>query len=882
MVRRPSNGNRSIQTLLWTLGTLASAAGAFVACGDASPVRSVSARTTSELVRAPVVSNAIDLATPRLGPHFQTNLASVAAGPDGSYLMVYERQVGGFREIYGTRVLSNGTIPDPEGVTLDRFEHQEVGSYNVLAKYTTDHFLLVHQRGAITVAANGRPTSRRPLALENATSLQRMQWGDDRALAVTTSGHGLMFDESGAPIGNPLVLTEPQPYGGITSAGVGFDGSHFLTAFAFAPSKVVVSSVGASGPTGHSAVVSTSVRPSSSASVGPVASNGNGFMMTYSADCVASCGPEHLHRRSVTVGATGEISLGAEMQADGAFVTVANGNYVNWFPGATARTLDASGTAGGDLTPEFTAISNAFGPGGSWFELEPARAGGGFLAFSAHVATRLDANFARLDDPLLTTLLAPADQTQPAVAFDSENFVVTWIDSARNALVLARVSPEGTVLDAEPIVVESGAMYGHQVASNGTSALVAWGGYPSTALAGAARLLPNGDKVPVVVPSGDFSSFSVASGGSDYMFVWKTYTSPKVYAAISRPDGTLTNPIELEQASGEPKVTFDGEHYVVTWTQDVAWTDLGTETALRAVRVGRDLTRVDSPPKTLKTFAANQSSPVLAANPEGWLTAWLENAADGTKSVRSSRLTRNLELVPRSEAVVSATNDGYGLKAAWDGSAYWVVWPNSLAPGASSLVGRRLTANGTFLDAQPFEIARDQAVFNVKLSVQRPGELLVVYERGMKSKSVVARRLSAQPSDDGGAAGAGGESGAGASHGGNATGGSATGGSPTGGTSGGNSTGGSAEGGEPGNRGGSAGENTGGTTGQAGSTSGGGTAGDSASAGGEELLLDGDEGGCECAFSRGEREKYPWTFAVFAGVWALSRRRLRARPHSGR
>src|SRR5687767_15143336 len=87
------------------------AALAFTAC-DTAGRNGGTARSASELPGAPIVSTDFGLATSLLAPA-NVQFIAVAPGP-GSYLLIHPReQVDRTRELYATRVLANGAIPEP-------------------------------------------------------------------------------------------------------------------------------------------------------------------------------------------------------------------------------------------------------------------------------------------------------------------------------------------------------------------------------------------------------------------------------------------------------------------------------------------------------------------------------------------------------------------------------------------------------------------------------------------------------------------------------------------------------------------------------------------------------------------------------------------------
>ncbi|HUP70821.1 MAG TPA: hypothetical protein VM142_13550 [Acidimicrobiales bacterium] len=143
---------------------------------------------------------------------------------------------------------------------------------------------------------------------------------------------------------------------------------------------------------------------------------------------------------------------------------------------------------------------------------------------------------------------SPAWDMLPQVAWDGENFIVAWYrTSAQNVdLLVARVSPAGSVLDPSGVVVAPnirGSSSPAALASGGVSSLVAWfdsaGAVRSSRISRAGVVLdPGGDLVgsnPIPAYTG---SVSAAWHESRYLVVWDVGRPPVDYAIFAnRIDG---------------------------------------------------------------------------------------------------------------------------------------------------------------------------------------------------------------------------------------------------------------------------------------------------------------------------------------------------------
>ena len=674
----------------------------------------------------------------------------------------------------------------------------------------------------------------------------------------------------------------------------------FLAAHGFLePASVVVTSLTPAGVIGDSAELYSSVRPSSSASVTGLASNGSGFLASYVTSCFPNCTGYDGHLRAIAVDAMGAIALGEDIASgpgSSTAMVASNGSYVAWGEDRV-HWVDAAGHTLSDASSVHGVIAHAFDPDGASFGVVPESGGAGFLAFADTRAIRLDQDLAPLDDPPLATIKIPAAQIQPTVTFDSKNYVASWVDVGREAVVAARISPEGSVLDADPmtLVGAPARAFKPQLASNGTDVLATWSAENfESEFAGATLWSQKGGTIPVTVPNAiRVVSVALGSDGTDYLAAWGTLDAPfpattqTMQAARILPSGALTNAIELGRGDTALSVVYDGEHYVAAWGDA---TTNGDRVAL-AARITRDLSLVDAAPKELTFHPSGDLDfgPRLAAGNGGLLVVWVESAGE-TTTVRCVRLNGDLEREDTSSIVLGeqrAKSDAF--RVAWDGSAYWVVWMSWASQNDVVLLGRRILPNGTLLDVSPFQIALDidPSFWNFGLNSEsfglspgRPGELLVVYEGSARARIIRARRLSSAPGGGGDAGGAGGEAGAsGDNAGGTASGGTATGGRSTtttgGATTAGKGAAGSDDGGDGGAASGSGGSNTSGAAGRGGGAGANNTRTD-------DTVLEKPDGGCECSLAQSKGDHRSWAAFVAFAAWTLRRRWQRRRVHDVR
>lgn len=143
---------------------------------------------------------------------------------------------------------------------------------------------------------------------------------------------------------------------------------------------------------------------------------------------------------------------------------------------------------------------------------------------------------------------SPAWDILPQVAWDGENFIVAWYrTSSQNVdLLVARVSPEGSVLDTSGVVVARNIQASSSpaaLASGGVSSLVAWfdsdGAVRSSRISRAGVVLDRGGHLVGSNPLPAYTgSVSAAWHESRYLVVWDVGRPPVDYSIFAnRIDG---------------------------------------------------------------------------------------------------------------------------------------------------------------------------------------------------------------------------------------------------------------------------------------------------------------------------------------------------------
>jgi MYXO-CTERM domain-containing protein len=309
---------------------------------------------------------------------------------------------------------------------------------------------------------------------------------------------------------------------------------------------------------------------------------------------------------------------------------------------------------------------------------------------------------------------AANDQISPSIAFDGTNYLVAWSDGRWGTpdIYATRVSPAGLVLDASGIGVSSmtpNAQTTPRVAFDGTNHVIAWADTRSgNSDVYAARVSPAGtvlDANGIAVSSGTAAEQAPAlacSNAGACFVAWQDQRGGTWDAYGARfSGGTVGDPagIELTQAANDeisPAVAFDGTNYLVVW-QDHRST---TSWDVYGARVSAAGTVLDTSGIPISTAANDQITPRVAWMPSSYLVVWEDKRAGGTNpgDIYGAR-------VDATGAVLDATGMGISAAAneqrtpavAADGTNYFVAWSDARS-GAYLGYGARVSAAGAVLD----------------------------------------------------------------------------------------------------------------------------------------------------------------------------------------
>ncbi|PWU11776.1 MAG: hypothetical protein C5B51_01970 [Terriglobia bacterium] len=228
-------------------------------------------------------------------------------------------------------------------------------------------------------------------------------------------------------------------------------------------------------------------------------------------------------------------------------------------------------------------------------------------------------------------LATGANLSTPSVAWNGSVFLAVWTDTAANAIYGARVQPDGTVLDATPVLIMSGAE--PDAAANGGAFFVVGSNAPGNPeYRFPYGVLVNGTTGKPGTPAAIGGSFimhpRVAPLGSGWIAVWQhhaTHDDPHstLNGAFIQSNGTPLPEIGIESLASmyhyNPAIGGNGSIALVTWedprVSNADWN-------IYAKRIQADHTILDGTGIAVTTAPNNQTHSTVGWDGNRFVVAW--------------------------------------------------------------------------------------------------------------------------------------------------------------------------------------------------------------------------------------------------------------------
>jgi hypothetical protein len=315
-------------------------------------------------------------------------------------------------------------------------------------------------------------------------------------------------------------------------------------------------------------------------------------------------------------------------------------------------------------------------------------------AVSDIVVQRLD-SAGRPIDATPTVLATHVQTIAPTTVWLGNAYLVVWIEfNPGNRILGKRVSANGAVLDANPIVFGDG--YRAVLTSNGTLSVLAFARSEGLALL---RLNADGtamDSKPITITSQTGDALAAGSNGNEFVIAWAEY------------DGSPSGPLPGLRDIYAVRLTANGQP-------------------------------IDAAPIVIATSARDERDPAIASDGRDFLIAYSDD------KIATKRLLANGALAgstAEDEGVIVDDN-GVTPAIAWMGGQYVIAW-GVPADDGSTVASTTLDANGT-----PLDVARALGRSDLHVTVQVAvvpiqGAAVIAYSRGNAADVGIPRVFTRQ------------------------------------------------------------------------------------------------------------------------------------------
>jgi len=324
-----------------------------------------------------------------------------------------------------------------------------------------------------------------------------------------------------------------------------------------------------------------------------------------------------------------------------------------------------------------------------------------------------------LDSLGIAISTAADSQWSPSVTFGGQNYLVAWEDrrSGSRDIYVARISPVGDVLDSTGIAITTTEdwQWSPAVAFDSQNYLVVWGYYRvgwDSDIYGT-RISQTGivlDTLGILVSTTTYGQYYsvVAFDGQNYLVVWQDWRSEcDIYGARVTPSGMVLDPTGIVISTAEdwqqlPSLVFGGQNYLVAWEdwRNNSWDIYGA-------RVSPSGVALDPTGIAVSTAANTQQFPSVAFGGENYFVVWQDwRRQRSSCDIYGARISQAGNVLdPAGIVICSTKNYQFSPSVAFDGQNYLVVWEDYRGYSGSDIYGARISQTGVVLDPDGFAIA---------------------------------------------------------------------------------------------------------------------------------------------------------------------------------
>ncbi len=318
-------------------------------------------------------------------------------------------------------------------------------------------------------------------------------------------------------------------------------------------------------------------------------------------------------------------------------------------------------------------------------------------------------------DTTIVYIPAYDEQWSPSVAFDGTNYFVVWGDYYLEAVVGARVTPNGEILDKPGIIIAQADVDWEEegpVVAFGENYLVVWSDYSEENIYGT-RISTNGvilDTTPIAICTINYEQYqpSVTYGLTHFFVVWTDYrssTQNDIYGTRVDTDGTVLDPLGIQITTAddfqeEPTVTFGETNYFVAWSDrrnGTSWDIYGT-------RIDTNGIVLDTSGIPVSMAINSEYRPAVTFGGSNYFIVWDDSRSSIARDIYGARVNQSGLVLDTIGIAICTTNYTQDLPSVtFDGLNYFAVWED-WREEENNIYGARIDTTGIVLDPNGIKI----------------------------------------------------------------------------------------------------------------------------------------------------------------------------------